>query len=172
VFRNTFPSMVDLHLVSAPAEMAKSKGSTAVDVLLAVRHPLLSSSLRQLLDAEQDIEVIGEADDLGATLRGLDAELPHVLVVDLGMLGGSAGETIGKLRARAPESQVVLLTMDDSPLVAQHLLGCGARGFVLKDRADDELACAVRAAARGGEYLSPGVARRLDRALRRSVVPA
>lgn len=123
-----------------------------------------------MLDGEQDIEVTGEADDLGAALRGLETKRPHVLVLDLGMLGGSAGETIGMLRARAPRAQVVLLSMDDSPLVAQHLLACGAMGFVLKDRADDDLACAVLAAALGEEYLSPGVARRLDRALRRSVV--
>lgn len=140
--------------------------ASAIRVLLAEHHALLSTGLRRLLDAEEDIEVIAEADDLEAVVRHIHGTRPDVLVFDLGMIAGSAHETIGGLRARAPESQVVLITMDDSPLVAQHILACGAIGFVLKDRADDELAAAVRAAARGEEYVSPGVASRLDGALR------
>jgi DNA-binding NarL/FixJ family response regulator len=159
-------TMADLRLISAPAEMQESPVPSPIRVLLAERHALLSSGLRLLLDAEDDIETIAEADDLQATLRHIQGERPHVLVVGLGMLGGSARETIGRLRARAPETQVVLLTMDESALVAQHVLACGALGFVLKDRADDELASAVRAAARGEQFVSPGVITQLDGALR------
>jgi len=130
---------------------------------------LLRGGLRAVLDAEEDVEVIAEAEDLESALGHIRGGRPHVLVLDLGMLGGSARETIRKLRAQAPGTQVVLLTMDESPVVAQHVLACGAVGFVLKDRADDELATAVRAAARGEEYVSVRVAGRLDAALRRSL---
>jgi DNA-binding NarL/FixJ family response regulator len=60
--------------------------------------------------------------------------------------------------------------MHESPVLAQHVLASGALGVVLKDRADGELAQAVRAAARGEEYVSPRVADRLDAALRRALV--
>jgi two-component system response regulator NreC len=140
--------------------------ASAIRVLLAEHHALLSSALRRLLDAEDDIEVVAEADDLEAVVRHIDDRRPDVLVFDLGMIAGSPHETIGGLRARAPELQVVLLTMDDNPQVAQHLLACGAQALVLKDRADDELTAAVRAAARGEDYVSRGVASRLDGASR------
>jgi two-component system response regulator NreC len=84
------------------------------------------------------------------------------------MPGGSTIETIGKLRENAPDTQVVVLTMEDNPLCAQDALATGALGFVLKDRADSELGAAIRAAACSEEYISPRVAARFE-ALRRSV---
>lgn len=157
--------MADLSLMSAPAEVEESSAPSPIRVLLAAHHALLSSGLLLLLDAEQDIEMVAETHDLEAAVRHIRRSRPHVLVLDLGLLAGSACQTIGELRARAPGTQVVLLTMDETPVIAQHLLACGALGFVLKDHADDELAPAVHAAARGQEYLSPGIARRLDDAM-------
>jgi two-component system, NarL family, response regulator NreC len=90
-----------------------------------------------------------------------------VLVLDL-RIQGASNEAIGELRERAPETQLVVLTMSDSPVFAQHALACGALGFVLKELADGELPQAVRAAASGSEYVSPRVAPRLE-ALRRSL---
>jgi two-component system, NarL family, response regulator NreC len=69
---------------------------------------------------------------------------------------------IRQLRARFPETKVVVLTMEESPLFAQHAIEAGAIGFVVKDRADTELVTAVRRAARGEEYVSPRVASGLD----------
>jgi DNA-binding NarL/FixJ family response regulator len=160
--------MADLHLVSARADEARDRPGAPIRVVLAEDHALLRSSLRVLLDAEDGIEVVAEADDLESAL-GHVRERPHVLVLDRGMVGDAARETIGKLRARAPETQVVLLTMDESPVVAQHVLASGALGVVLKDQADGELAPAVRAAARGEECVSPRISARLDAALRRSL---
>jgi two-component system, NarL family, response regulator NreC len=87
-------------------------------------------------------------------------------VLDLSMPGGSSLETIGKLRERVPDTQVVVPTMDDSPVFAQRALATGALGFVLKELADTDLPEAIRAAARGEEYVSPRVAARLDALLR------
>ncbi len=152
--------MADLHLVSLPADgVLESLASSPIRVVLGEDHALLCRSLRVLLDAEEGIEVVAEADDLESVLRQV-RERPHVLVLDLGMLGDAARETIGKLRGRAPDTQVVLLTMHESPVVAQHMLAAGALGFVLKDQADTELAPAVWAAAHGEEYVSPRVAAR------------
>jgi len=160
--------MADLRLVAAPAEIKEAVPSLPIRVVLAENHRAMRDGVRLLLDAEEGIQVIGEAEHLEAALRLTDGEQPHVLVLALAMISGSARETIGKLRARAPAMQVVILTMDESPVVAQHLLACGALGLVLKDRADDELATAVHAAARGEQYISSMIAERLDMALRRS----
>jgi two-component system, NarL family, response regulator NreC len=154
--------MANLHLMSAHAELQESSAPWPIRVLLAEPHAWVGRGLRLLLDAEQDIEMIAEAEDLDAALRHIHTERPHVLVLAMGMLAGSARETIGKVRGRLPDTQVVLLSMDESALATQRALSCGALGFVLKDRADDELAPAVRAAAREQEYVSPGIAGSLD----------
>lgn len=160
--------MADLHLVSAPVEPTEPAPPSPIRVVLAEDHALLRKSLRLFLDAEEGVEVIGEAEDVESALRQV-GERAHVLVLDLGMLSGPAREAIGELRVRAPSTQVVLLTMDESPAVAQHVLACGAHGLVLKDRADDDLPRAIRAAARAEQYLSPLIAERMDGALPRSL---
>ena len=137
-------------------------------VVLADDHAMMRRSLRMLMDCEQDIEVVAEADDLAAVIRDVKGYEPHVLVLDLGMPGGSTIEAIGRLRERSPETQIVVMTMEENPVFAQRAFAAGALGFVAKDRADSELPQAVQAAARGEEFVSPRVAARLD-ALQRSL---
>ena len=158
-----------LHLAPALANSEPSVSDTSpIRVVLADDHAMMRRSLRLLLEGEDDVEVIAEAEDIAAVLQHLHGHRPHVLVLDLRMSGGSNLEMIGKLREQAPNTQIVVLTMDESPVFAQHALASGAVGFVLKDLADGELPLAVRAAARGEEYVSPRVAVRLN-ALSRSI---
>jgi two-component system, NarL family, response regulator NreC len=128
----------------------------------------MRSGLRQLLENEQDIKVIAEAEDLAAAIAHVARDPPEVLVLDLSMPGGSGLDGIGQLRERAPDTQIVALTMNDSAVFAQQALDAGAAGLILKDHADSELAQAVRAASEEEEYVSPRVAERLQ-ALRHSL---
>jgi len=158
-----------LHLAPSPTETDLNPAlPSPIRVVLADDHILMRRSLRLLLDGEEGIEVIAEADNLASAVRHVHGHKPHVLVLDLRMPGGSSIETISKLRERAPDTQVVVLTMEDNPVFAQRALASGALGFVLKEVADGELPQAVCAAARGEEYVSPRVAARLD-ALHRSL---
>ena len=84
-----------------------------------------------------------------------------MLVLDLGMSDGSGLPVIGNLRRSAPETQIVVVTMEDNPGFAQRALAAGACGFVLKDRAEEELAEAVKLAARGESYVTPLLEKRL-----------
>jgi two-component system, NarL family, response regulator NreC len=140
----------------------------AIRVVLADDHAFMRRSLRLLLDGERDLRVVAETDDLASTVRHVHGHQPQVLVLDLSMPDGSSVETIGLLRARVRDTQVVVLTMDDNPVFAQRALAAGALGYVLKDQADVGLPLAVRAAVRGEEYVSPSVAARLS-GLRRSL---
>jgi len=161
---------VHLHLAPDLPETGGLRASPPcpIRVVLADDHALMRHSLRLLLDAEDGVEVVAEAEDLASALREVRRHKPHVLVLDLRMPGDSDVETIGTLHERAPHTQIVVLTMHDNPAFAQHALASGALGFVLKDLADSELTPAVRAAAQGEEYVSPHVAGRLE-ALRRVV---
>lgn len=119
---------------------------------------MVRRTMRVLLDREHDIHVSAEAADLRAVADHVRRHAPHVLVLDLRLPDGSSIETIRRLRERAPEMHIVVLTMDESPQFARQVLDAGATGFVLKDLADGELISAVRRAARGEAYVSPRIA--------------
>lgn len=155
-----------LQLASSPAMIAG--GSSPIRVLVADDHTLLRRSLRLLLDHEPDFEVIAEADDLASTARRVESLQPDVLVLDLRTRDGSSIDLIDRLRGRVPRTQIVVLTMEQNPGFASRALGAGALGFVLKDLADVELPAAVRAAARGQEFVSPMVAAPLQELRTRS----
>jgi len=136
--------------------------AATIRVLLADDHAMMRRSLNLLLAGESDIEVIAEVHDHPSVTEQVDLHQPHVLVLDLRMSGASSIDTIRTLGDRAPETKIVVLTMEESPVFAQHALAAGAAAVVSKDRADEELPEAVRMAARGEIYVSPRVAARLD----------
>ncbi len=114
------------------------------------------------MESEKDVEVIAEAGDVPTAIRHVKRHLPHVLLLDLQMPNGSNVEAIRRLREEVPETQIVVATVEESPLFARQALDAGAVGYVLKDNADTELRAAVRCAARGERYVSPHVEARLD----------
>ncbi|HTP18603.1 MAG TPA: response regulator transcription factor [Solirubrobacteraceae bacterium] len=138
-----------------------------ITVVLADRHAMHRRTLRRLLGVEQAVSVIDEASDLSSAAGHVERDHPRVLVLDLDMPNGSAIDTIRHLRARAPWTQIVVLAIEESALIAQQLLAAGAAAFVLKDRAETELLEAVARAARGEEFVSASVATGLE-ALRRT----
>jgi two-component system, NarL family, response regulator NreC len=152
-----------LNLAESPTQVP-----IPIRVVLADDHTLMRRSLSLLLDAEDDVEVIAEASDLATVVSHVGRHRPNVLVADLRLPSGSSIDAIRELRAQAPDTEVVVLTMDESPLFAQRAMDAGALGYVLKDRADSELVTAIRRAANGEEYASARVATGLD-ALRKAV---
>jgi two-component system, NarL family, response regulator NreC len=151
-----------LHLAPSPGgDLRASLVSLPIRVVLADDHVLMRRSLRLLLDDEQDFDVVAEAGDLAAAERAVKRLHPHVLVLDRRMPDGSSVDLIRALRGRAPQTQIVVLTMEQNPAFARNALAAGAVGFTVKELADTELPLAVRAAARGEEYVSPHVASRL-----------
>ena len=126
-----------------------------IRIVLADDHAVVRSGLRLLLDAEKDFEVVAEAGDVESAARYVRGHHPAVLVLDLNMPGGSSLEAIPGIRESAPETQIVILTMQEEPAFARQALSAGAIGYVLKEAADDELVEAVRRAARGETYLNP-----------------
>lgn len=158
-----------LHLAGpTPAEATSNRPTLPIHVVVADDHAVVRRNLRLLLESEEDLAVVAEAADLAAVVAHVHGHVPHVLVLDLQMPNGSTLETIRRLREQVPETEIVVVTMEASPLFAQQAIDAGAVGFVLKDRSDTELAEAVRNAAQGSEYISPHVDAGLE-ALRRAV---
>jgi two-component system response regulator NreC len=132
-----------------------------IRIVLADDHAVVRKGLRLLLDSEQDFQVVAEAGDLDSAQRYVRGHHPAVLVLDLNMPGGSSLEAIPVIREQAPNTQIVVLTMQPEPVFARRALGAGAIGYVLKEAADDELVEAVRRAAAGESYLNPRLGARL-----------
>jgi two-component system response regulator NreC len=136
--------------------------SSTIRVALADDRALVRHGLRMLLGNERDIAVIAGTGDLSSLAGQLAANHPDVLVLDLSVPSGSALAAISGLRERAPGTEIVVLSGEREPVFAQRALAAGARGFVAKQGAERELPAAIRAAARGERFVSPGVAAALD----------
>ncbi len=133
----------------------------AVRIVLADDHAVVRSGLRMLLDHERGFEVVAEAEDIDAARRYVLGHRPNVLIVDLNMPGGSTLQAIPRLREEFPDTQIVVLTMQQEAAFAREALGAGALGYVLKEAADEELVQAVRNAAKGESYLNPRLGARI-----------
>ncbi|MDA0167438.1 response regulator transcription factor [Solirubrobacter ginsenosidimutans] len=130
-------------------------------IVVADDHAVVRHGLRLLIDGEEGLQIVGEAETVPDAERLTYAQRPTVLVLDLNMPGGSSLEAIPRLLTRAPETAIVVLTMQDDPAFARQALRAGALGYVLKEAADDELLEAVRVVTTGGTYLNPVLAARL-----------
>jgi two-component system response regulator NreC len=138
-----------------------SAGEGTIRIVLADDHAVVRSGLRMLLDSEPGLEVVAEAGDVDSARRYVRGHHPTVLVLDLNMPGGSSLEAIPAIREESPQTQIVVLTMQQEPAFARRALGAGALAYVLKEAADDELVEAVRRAAVGESYLNPRLGARL-----------
>jgi two-component system, NarL family, response regulator NreC len=154
----------------ARLRLASPAGADAlpIRVVLAIDHGLVRRGLHALLEGESDVDVVATPHDLATAVRCTRVCVPDVLALDIGIPDGAVTEAICRLRVDVPDTEVVVLTMEESPLSAHRAMEAGAIGFVLKDRADSELMPAIRAAVRGDEYVSARVAGGLD-ALRGAV---
>jgi two-component system response regulator NreC len=132
-----------------------------IRIVIADDHAVVRSGLRMLLDSEPGFEVVAEAGDVDSARRYVRGHHPRVLVLDLNMPGDSSLDAIPGLREEFPETQIVVLTMQDDPAFARKALQAGAKGFVLKEAADEELLEAIRLAAEGDTYLNPRLGARL-----------
>ncbi len=146
-------SAVDDRLTTAQPEVRPTR------VVVANDHRVMRRALSRVLQAEADLEVVGEASDFETAASEVAAGRPDVIVLDLRMPDGSRAATIERLRRVSPTTAVVVTTMQENELYATRALRAGALGFVLVDTADRELADAVRSAAHGHVYLSPRVRR-------------
>jgi two-component system, NarL family, response regulator NreC len=132
-----------------------------IGIVLADDHPVVRRGLRLLLDDEPDFEVLAEAGTVEEARRYVRGHHPRVLLLDLNMPGGSSREAIPGLRTEFPETDIVVLTMQQDPAFARDALAAGATGYVLKQAADGELVEAVRRAAHGERYLNPRLGARI-----------
>ena len=128
-----------------------------VRVALCDDHAIVRSGLRRILDAEHDLEVVGEAGSVREAVVLARAERPDVFVMDLGLPDGSGTTATAEVRKASPATRVLVLTVHDDVAYLRRAFEAGADGYMVKEAADVELVRAVRQVASGRQYVHPSL---------------
>jgi two-component system, NarL family, response regulator NreC len=124
-----------------------------IRVFIADDHGVLRGGLRALIDAQPDMEVVGEAIDGVNAERGILETRPDVALIDISMPGGGGLEAIAAVKRIRPITRVIVLTFHDEQGYVRAALIAGASGYVIKRVVDTELLAAIRAVARGRTFM-------------------
>ena len=132
-----------------------------IRVLVVDDHAVVRAGLRRVLEAEPDIEVVGEAGTARDAVLEARATKPDVILLDIVMPGESGVDVLPRLLKEAPGTKVLVLSMQDDPRYVREAFAAGASGYVLKEAADSEVVGAAREVAAGGQYLHPALGARV-----------
>jgi two-component system NarL family response regulator len=132
-----------------------------IRILLADDHPVVRLGLRAMLEAEPDLEVVGEAVDGAGAVAAFAEHRPDVTLLDLRMPGLTGPETITAIRKLAPEANIIVVTTYDSDEDVFRAVQAGARGYLLKDTFAEGMLEAIRNVHAGRRLIDPAVAARL-----------
>jgi len=132
-----------------------------IRVLIADDHGIVRSGLKMLIDRQSDMQVVAEAVDGVSALESTQAERPDVAVLDVSMPRMTGLQAAREIRAHAPDTRVLLLSMHDDAHYFVEGLDAGAAGYVLKRAADTDLIEALRTVAAGRTFLSSDAQRGL-----------
>ena len=132
-----------------------------VSVVLADDHPIFLDGLRHLLASSPDIDIVGEAGSGAQAVAMITSLQPRIAVVDVSMPDISGITVLQQLGQAAVPTRVIVLTLSDDPSIVNQAIRLGARGYVLKRSARDNLLFAIRSVSRNGLYIDPLVAGRM-----------
>jgi two-component system response regulator NreC len=132
-------------------------------LLLVDDHAVVRSGLRMLFENEQDIEIVGEADNASDALQEARRLKPDVILMDIGLPDMSGIDATREIKRHLPDAAIVALTIHEDEEYFFKMLEAGASGYVPKRAAPEELLTAIRAAANGQVYLYPSLAKLLVR---------
>ena len=133
----------------------------SIRVLVVDDHAVVRVGLRRVLDAEKDIETVGEAPNAERAVFEALEHKPDVILMDLVMPGKGGIEGMPAVLQAVPDAKVLVLSMQDDPRYVREAFDAGASGYVLKEAADTEVVSAVRAVAAGERYVHPTLGARL-----------
>ena len=125
-----------------------------IRVLLVDDHPILRRGLVQLINAEPDLVVCGEAEDAPKAFEAAGVCQPDVAIIDISLKSGNGIELIKNLKARYPDLPTLVLSMHDESLYAERALRAGSLGYIMKEEAIEQVLVAIRHVLNGEVFLS------------------
>lgn len=141
-------------------------GTARITVLIADDHTLFREGVLQMCHAEDDLEVVGQADDTTDAVAIANRTKPDVVLLDIEMPGLGAEESLRQILKLSPSSKIVVLTMHDDARLVKRLLSLGAHAFVVKSATRDELLAAIRTVKRSRDNIVLSVSKNTMERLR------
>jgi two-component system response regulator NreC len=132
-----------------------------IRIVIVDDHAVVRSGLRLLLEAEADLEVVGDAGNARDAIFEVRAAKPDVVLLDVVMPGESGIEALPQVLHEAPGAKVLMLSMQDDPNYVREAFAAGASGYVLKEAVDAEVVAAIREVAAGNKYVHPALGARM-----------
>ena len=129
----------------------------SIRILLADDHSVVRHGFRRILDAQEDMEVVGEVSNGREAVEQAAALQPDLIIMDVTMPELNGIEATRRIAEIVPRARVLALSMHRDPVYVREILRAGARGYLLKDSSEVDLVSAIRAVAQGEGYLSPAV---------------
>ncbi len=129
-----------------------------VRIFVADDHSLIREGIRKILAAASDMTIVGEAGDSHSILDGLTTLTPDILLLDISLADKSGIDLLADIQPQFPSVKVLMLTMYPERLFAIRSLRAGAKGYLTKESAAEELITAIRQVAHGGHYITPAIA--------------
>jgi len=132
-----------------------------IRIILADDHTVIRSGLRLLLERQPDMTVVGEAEDGRQAVQRAAELTPDVVVLDIAMPNLNGIEACRQIVSATPRTSIVVLSMHSDESYVMRALKVGARAYILKDSAEDDLIRAIRAVHQGTSFFSPAVSKLL-----------
>ncbi len=143
-----------------------------ITVLLAEDHTVVRESFRKMLEMEDDLEVVGEAEDGRQAVAMVKKFHPAVVLMDVAMPLLNGLEATRQILKASPATRILILSAHSDDAYVQHATTSGARGFLLKQTSADDVCRAIRELHKGNTFFSPSISRRFDRLNPQSRGPA
>ena len=132
-----------------------------IRVIIVDDHPVVRRGLKQIIAAEQGMQVVGEAENAREALRVIRQTACDAVVLDITLPDGSGLDVLSRLKSERSALPVLIMSMHQEEQYAMRVLKAGASGYLMKDSIPEELIKAIRKIASGGKYISSSLAERL-----------
>ena len=132
-----------------------------IRVITVDDHPVVRRGLKQIITAEQDMQVVGEAENAREALRVIRQTACDAVVLDITLPDASGLDVLSRLKYERPTLPVLIMSIHDEEPYALRVLKAGASGYLMKNSIPEELTRAIRKIAAGGKYISSSLAERL-----------
>jgi len=140
-------------------------------VIIVDDHPVFRQGLTQLIDQEPDLQVCGHAEDAHQAMKAIKDLKPDMVIVDISLGGTSGMDLIKDIRIHCPDLPILTLSMHDESLYAERALRAGAKGYIMKREAPEQVVTAIRRVLAGAVYVSDTMAAKMVTRLASGIAP-
>lgn len=147
--------------IMAEREPVAKTNTNRRKILIVDDHPIVRRGLTELINHEEDLVASGQAEDAHQAMEAIRAQKLDMAIVDISLKGTSGLELMKDIKTRYPNLPVLILSMHDESLYAERALRAGAKGYIMKQQATEDLIMAIRKVLAGHIYVSDMVTTRM-----------